>query len=46
MIGEQSNVEHNTSIPHFDSKFEVEEHIRSLDLTYTILRPVFFLTSP
>lgn len=36
------SAERNTGIPHFDSKFQVEEYIRSLDLPYTILRPVFF----
>ena len=29
-----------TRIPHFDSKWEVEEHIRSIALPYTIVRPV------
>ena len=32
-----------TGIPHFDSKWEVEEHIRQIGLPYTILRPVFFM---
>ncbi len=33
-----------TGIPHFDSKWEVEEHVRGeADLPYTILRPVFFM---
>jgi uncharacterized protein YbjT (DUF2867 family) len=32
-----------TGIPHFDSKWEVEEHVRGLGLPYTILRPVFFM---
>lgn len=32
-----------TGIPHFDSKWEVEEHIRESDLPYTVLRPVFFM---
>ena len=33
-----------TGIPHFDSKWKVEERIRGLDLpSYTILRPVFFM---
>jgi uncharacterized protein YbjT (DUF2867 family) len=36
------SAERNTGIPHFDSKFQVEEHIRSIGLPYTILRPVFF----
>jgi uncharacterized protein YbjT (DUF2867 family) len=36
------SAERNTGIPHFDSKFQVEEHIRSIALPHTILRPVFF----
>jgi len=32
-----------TGIPFFDSKWHIEEHIRSLGLKYTILRPVFFM---
>src|SRR5918998_2084768 len=32
-----------TGIPHFDSKWEVEEHLRELDLPYTVLRPAFFM---
>jgi len=32
-----------TGIPHFDSKWEIEEHLRTLDLPYTVLRPVFFM---
>jgi uncharacterized protein YbjT (DUF2867 family) len=33
----------HTGIQHFDSKWEVEEHVRKLALPYTILRPVFFM---
>jgi uncharacterized protein YbjT (DUF2867 family) len=36
------SAERNTGVPHFDSKFQIEEHIRKIDLPYTILRPVFF----
>ena len=36
------SAERNTGIPHFDSKFQVEEYIRSIELPHTILRPVFF----
>jgi uncharacterized protein YbjT (DUF2867 family) len=36
------SAERNTGIPHFDSKFQVEQYIRLLGLPYTILRPVFF----
>lgn len=35
--------ERNTGIPHFESKFQIEEYIRASGLPYTILRPVFFL---
>jgi uncharacterized protein YbjT (DUF2867 family) len=33
----------DTGIPHFDSKFRIEERIRATGLSYTILRPVFFM---
>ena len=33
----------DTGIPHFESKWEVEEHARSLDLPLTVLRPSFFM---
>ncbi len=36
------SAERKTGIPHFDSKFQVEEYIRASGLPYTILRPVFF----
>lgn len=36
------SADRKTGIPHFESKFQIEEHIRSLDLPYTILGPVFF----
>jgi uncharacterized protein YbjT (DUF2867 family) len=32
-----------TGIPHFESKWEVEEHVRGSGVPYTILRPVFFM---
>ncbi len=33
----------DTGIPHFDSKWEVEEHVRGSGVPYTVLRPVFFM---
>lgn len=36
------SAERNTGVPHFDSKFQIEEYIRAIGLPYTILRPVFF----
>jgi uncharacterized protein YbjT (DUF2867 family) len=32
-----------TGIPHFESKWEVEEHVRDSGVPYTVLRPVFFM---
>lgn len=37
------SAQRNTGIPHFDSKWKVEEHVRAIGLRYTILRPVFFM---
>ena len=33
----------NTGIPQFESKWEVEGHVREVSLPYTILRPVGFM---
>lgn len=35
--------ERGTGIPHFESKWRVEQRIRELELPATILRPVFFM---
>jgi uncharacterized protein YbjT (DUF2867 family) len=32
-----------TGIPHFESKWEIEEHVRQSGLAYTILRPTYFM---
>ncbi|MCU0504023.1 MAG: NmrA/HSCARG family protein, partial [Anaerolineae bacterium] len=32
-----------SGLPHFESKWQIEEHIRALSLPATILRPVFFM---
>ena len=37
------SAERNTVIPHFESKYQVEEYIKEINLPYTILRPVFFM---
>lgn len=33
----------NTGIPHFETKWQVEQHLRKSGLPATILRPVFFM---
>lgn len=33
----------HTGIPHFESKYAVEEHLKGSGLQYTIFRPVFFM---
>ncbi len=38
-----ASADQNTGIPHFDSKFQIEEHVRQTGIPYTILRPVFFM---
>jgi uncharacterized protein YbjT (DUF2867 family) len=35
--------ERESGVPHFESKRRVEEHIESLDIHHTFLRPVFFM---
>ena len=35
--------ERDSKVPHFDSKYRVEEHLATLDLHTTIIRPVFFI---
>lgn len=37
-----SGADQETGVPHFDSKYEIEKHIKQLDLPYTIIRPVSF----
>ena len=32
----------NTGVPHFESKYELENHIKASDINYTILRPASF----
>jgi uncharacterized protein YbjT (DUF2867 family) len=38
-----SDADKDTGIPHFDSKFRVEEHIKEIGLPYTIIGPVYFM---
>ncbi|MBI2070382.1 MAG: NmrA/HSCARG family protein [Elusimicrobia bacterium] len=38
-----AGADQNTCISHFDGKFEVEEHILSYGIPYTIIAPVFFM---
>ena len=38
-----ANADQNTGIPHFDSKYEIEKYIQSIQLPYTIVRPVSFM---
>ena len=33
----------NTGIPHFDSKYIVEQHIKTLDIPHAIIAPVYFM---
>jgi uncharacterized protein YbjT (DUF2867 family) len=53
-IAKENKVEHlvyssvasadkNTGIPHFESKYKVEQHIENLGIPYTIIGPTFFM---
>jgi uncharacterized protein YbjT (DUF2867 family) len=33
----------NTGIPHFETKWQIEQHIQKTGIPYTIIRPVFFM---
>lgn len=37
------SADRNTGIPHFDSKFEIEEHLRASGLRHAVIRPVSFM---
>ena len=37
-----ANADRNTGIPHFESKYKVEQHIQNLGIPYTIIGPTFF----
>jgi uncharacterized protein YbjT (DUF2867 family) len=38
-----AGADQNTGIPHFDSKYLVEERLRTLDTPFTIIAPVYFM---
>jgi uncharacterized protein YbjT (DUF2867 family) len=38
-----ANADKNTGIPHFESKYKVEQHIKNLGIRYTIIGPTFFM---
>ncbi len=37
------NADKNTDIPHFESKYKVEQHIKNSGIPYTIIGPTFFM---
>lgn len=38
-----ANADKNTGIPHFESKYKVEQHIKNLGIPYSIIGPTFFM---
>jgi uncharacterized protein YbjT (DUF2867 family) len=38
-----ASADRHTGVPHFESKFRVEEYLRGTGTHYTIVRPVFFM---
>ncbi len=43
VFGSVGSADRDTGIPHFDSKYEVEKHIATLNIPYTISAPVYFM---
>ncbi|MCP4361027.1 MAG: NmrA family NAD(P)-binding protein [Chloroflexi bacterium] len=43
--GSVGGVERQSGVPHFESKWQIEEYVRSLNLPATFLRPVFFMNN-
>ena len=43
MLASVSGADKSTGVPHFDSKAEIEKHIRSLKIPATVLRPTIFM---
>ncbi len=38
-----ASADENTGIPHFDSKYEIEEHLSASGLDWTVIAPVYFM---
>jgi uncharacterized protein YbjT (DUF2867 family) len=38
-----ANADKNTGIPHFESKYRVEQHIKNIGIPHTIIGPTFFM---
>lgn len=38
-----ASADQKTGIPHFETKFKIEEHIRNTGVPFTIFRPAFFM---
>jgi uncharacterized protein YbjT (DUF2867 family) len=38
-----ANADKNTGIPHFESKYKIEQHIKNLGIPHTIIGPTFFM---
>ena len=38
-----ASADRSTGIPHFDSKFEVEKHLASTELDWSVIAPVYFM---
>ncbi len=37
------SADQNTGIPHFDSKWKIEQHLMGTGMPYTVVRPAFFM---
>ena len=40
-----ASADQRTGVPHFDSKYRVEQHLAASDLTWTVIAPVYFMSN-
>ena len=45
VLNSVADAQHETGIPHFESKQRIEEHLQSLGVPYTVVAPVYYYTN-
>lgn len=45
VLNSVADAQHETGIPHFESKQRIEEHLQTLDVPYTVVAPVYYYSN-